>query len=103
MRYTLILLLFLTSCATFDKGSNQIATPEDVARIVVKPKLDLPQPLELDKYKIDTSKVKQYKDGDQLYIAIPEQDVQHQQEFLLILKTRILELQRIIIDAQKLI
>jgi hypothetical protein len=108
MRYTTIVLfvsiLSLSGCA----GNSQIikteqnATPEEVAKIQIKPNLDLPPPINLDKYKLDESKVKQYKEGEDVYIALPEKDMQNQQEFLLILKTRILELQKIIINAKKL-
>lgn len=105
MRYAIILLLLLTSCSTIktiDKV-DQLATPAEVAQIKIKPNLDLPPPLDLNAYKIDETKVKQYKDGEQIYIALPEQDMEKQNELLLILKTRLLELQRIIVDAKKLL
>jgi hypothetical protein len=104
MRYTLILCLLLTSCATTESivTPKPLATPEDVAKQKIKPNLDLPPSLDLTKYKLDESKIKQYKEGEQVYIALPEKDMQEQQEFLLVLKTRILELQKIIINAKKL-
>jgi hypothetical protein len=104
MRYTLILCLLLTSCATTESivTSKPLATPEDVAKHQIKPNLDLPPPLDLTKYKLDETKIKQYKEGQEVYIALPEKDMQEQQEFLLVLKTRILELQKIIINAKKL-
>ena len=104
MRYTLILMVFLTSCTgiqSFTK-TEPIATPEEVAKVKVKPNLDLPAELVLDKYKLDVNEVKQYNENGKVYIGIPEEDMLLQQELLLALKTRIQELQRIILDAQKL-
>lgn len=104
MRYTLILCLLLASCAgtqTFVK-SEPIATVDEVAKIKIKPNLDLPEPLNLTKYRIDLRNTKQIKDNDKNYIAIPEADLIGQESMLLELKTRILQLQRIITDAQKL-
>lgn len=105
MRYALILVLLLASCTTTQAyvKSEPIATPAEVAKLKIKPNLDLPSPLDLSKYKIDVTNARQYKENDKTYIALPESDLLNQQEFLLILKTRILELQRIIQDAQKLI
>jgi hypothetical protein len=104
MRYTLILFLLLTSCTTTESivRDEPLSTPADVAKQKIKPNLELPQPLDTTKYKIDESKVKQYKEGEKVYIVIPEEDMQLQQEFMLILKTRILELQTIIFNAKKL-
>lgn len=105
MRYSLILmLLLLSSCSTLESfvKSEQLVSTEDAAKLKVKPNLDLPPEISLDKYKLDAEKVKQYKEGDMVYIAIPEQDMLIQQEFLLVLKSRIAELQRIILDAKKL-
>lgn len=104
MRYSLIIFLLLTSCATIDKVTKQeqLATVEEVAKIKIKPKLELPSELDLDKYKLDEAKVKQYNENGKVYIAIPEEDMLNQQEFLFVLKNRILELQRIILDAKKL-
>lgn len=105
MRYALILVLLLTSCATTQAyvKSDPLASPTDVAKLQIKPNLDLPPALDLSKYKIDVTNIRQYKENDKTYIALPEADLLNQQEFLLILKTRILELQRIITDAKKLI
>lgn len=106
MRYSLILLLILlTSCSTLEKftKSEQLATTDEVAKIKIKPKLELPSELDLDRYKLDSEKVVQYNKDGKVYIAIPEEDMLNQQEFLLVLKNRILELQRIILDAKKLL
>lgn len=103
MRYALVLLLFLVSCSTqqsFVKGDS-IATPTDVAKIQIKPNTDLPEPMDLSQYKIDLANTRQYKEKDINYIAIPEKDMLNQEKFLLELKTRILQLQKIIIDIQK--
>lgn len=104
MRYSLILFLLLTSCATVDTvtKTEQLATTEEVAKIQIKPKLDLPPELDLDKYKLDESQIRQYEENGKVYVAIPEDAMFNQQEFLLVLKNRILELQRIILDAKKL-
>jgi hypothetical protein len=104
MRYSLILLLLLTSCTTIESitKSEQLATTDEVAKIRVKLNLDLPVELDLDKYKLDETKVKQYNENGKVYIGIPEEDMLNQQEFLLVLKNRIKELQRIILDAKKL-
>jgi hypothetical protein len=104
MRYSLVLLLLLTSCTTIESitKSEQLATTDEVAKIRVKPNLDLPVELDLDKYKLDETKVKQYNENGKVYIGIPEEDMLNQQEFLLVLKNRIKELQRIILDAKKL-
>lgn len=104
MRYSLILFLLLTSCTTLSKVTKQeqLATVEEVAKIKIKPKLELPSELDLDKYKLDEMKVKQYNENGKVYVAIPEEDMLNQQEFLFVLKNRILELQRIILDAKKL-
>lgn len=105
MRYSLILLLLLTSCSILNKNtkSEQLATVDEVAKVKIKPNLDLPPELDLDAYKLDETKVKQYEEDGKVYIAIPEEDMLKQQEFLLVLKNRIKELQRKMLDAVKLL
>lgn len=100
----IILVLMLTGCATSQVAikQDQLATVQDVAKAKILPNLELPLPLNLDKYKLDVSKVKQVTVDNEIYIAIPEKDTINQQEFLLVLKSRILELQTIIITAKKL-
>ena len=104
MRYSLILLLLLTSCTTLESvtKTEQLATPEEVAKIQIKPNLELPSELDLDRFKLDENKIKQYNENGKVYVAIPEEDMLNQQEFLLVLKNRISELQRIISDAKRL-
>lgn len=104
MRYTLILFLFLTACSNIHgiTKTDALATPEEVAKIRIKPNLDLPPPLVLDKYKLEESNTKPFVQDGKNYIGISEDDMLNQQELLLILKSRIAELQRIILDAKKL-
>lgn len=104
MLRTIILCLFLVGCSTVQPITKveQTVTPDEVAKVKITPNLDLPEPLDLSPYKIDEQTVKQYKDGNQLYIAIPEQSMQTMDTLLLVLKTRILELTKIIVEAKKL-
>ena len=104
MRYSLILLVLLASCASNKviTKTEQLATVDEVAKIKIKQKIDLPAELDLDKYKIDESKIRQYEENGKVYIAIPEEDMLNQQEFLLVLRNRIIELQRKLTDAMKL-
>lgn len=104
MRYFIILFLLLASCSTVSgiTKTEQLATPEEVAKIRIKPNLDLPPPLVLDKYKLQEDNVKQFTQDGKTYIGISEDDMLLQEELLLVLKSRVAELQRIILDAQKL-
>jgi hypothetical protein len=95
--------MILCSCS-WNKGNikpEQIATPEEVAKVRVKPNLELPPPLDLNEFKMNPNEVKQYEFNGKSYIAIPEEYMLNHSRLLLVLKTRILELQRLITDAKK--
>lgn len=101
----IFLVLVLTACSTTSSNikTEQLATPDEVAKVKIKPNVDLPIPLDLQSYKLDETKTKQYVENGEVYIAIPEKDVQLQQELLLTLKIRIQELQRILENTKKLL
>jgi hypothetical protein len=104
MRYPIILAMIFLSACGMNKGNikpEQIATPEEVAKVKVKPNLELPPPLDLTEFKMNPTEVKQYEFNGKTYIAMPQEYMLNHSRLLLVLKTRILELQRLITDAKK--
>lgn len=95
LKYFIVFIFVVCSgCSVLEsKPDNTILTPSESASVYIKPKLELPEPLDLSAYKVDTNGYKQFTDNGVLYIGIPEMDMLRQTNLLLLLKNRIYELQ----------